>query len=249
MAFPHPRGLLPAEVAFLCEMEQVTVIPRQRLDRLDLLGGPTRPLIPPQRSTLPLWLAILLKRQRRANIMPPPWLYAESLEEILDLETKHFQDSFSPPPQIPPTRQTDHMGMSFYTSSPFVDSCTANAFPTALPYHWFEISEMLLESASDDVPEPDRVRQLLRDLREVRLAKMRKEVEPLTGDGQGVRLDGVGAMEISESRGFVTGVMDGLRKIDASREQGRREREEEERENRRYNNDGDDDNDRDDEMT
>lgn len=38
MAFPHTPGLLPAEVAFLCEMEQITVIPRQRLDRLDLLG-------------------------------------------------------------------------------------------------------------------------------------------------------------------------------------------------------------------
>lgn len=38
MAFPHPAGLLPAEVAFLCEMEQVTIIPRQRLERLDLLG-------------------------------------------------------------------------------------------------------------------------------------------------------------------------------------------------------------------
>jgi len=38
MAFPHSSGLLPAEVAFLCEMELVTIIPRQRLDRLDLLG-------------------------------------------------------------------------------------------------------------------------------------------------------------------------------------------------------------------
>lgn len=38
MAFPHPQGLLPSEVAFLCEMELVTVVPRQRLERLDLLG-------------------------------------------------------------------------------------------------------------------------------------------------------------------------------------------------------------------
>lgn len=38
MAFPHAPGLLPAEVAFLCEMELVTIIPRQRLERLDLLG-------------------------------------------------------------------------------------------------------------------------------------------------------------------------------------------------------------------
>ena len=38
MAFPHQTGLLPTEVAFLCEMELVTIIPRQRLERLDLLG-------------------------------------------------------------------------------------------------------------------------------------------------------------------------------------------------------------------
>lgn len=38
MAFPQTPGLLPIEVAFLCEMELVTVLPRQRLERLDLLG-------------------------------------------------------------------------------------------------------------------------------------------------------------------------------------------------------------------
>ena len=38
MALPLPAGLTPAEVAFLCEMEKVTVIPRQRLDKLKLLG-------------------------------------------------------------------------------------------------------------------------------------------------------------------------------------------------------------------
>lgn len=38
MALPLPQGLTPAEVAFLCEMEMVTVIPRQRLDKLELLG-------------------------------------------------------------------------------------------------------------------------------------------------------------------------------------------------------------------
>ncbi len=177
--------------------------------------------------------------------MPPPWLVSENLEEILEIETKHFKHTFSPPPSIPPTRFTDYTGRSFYASSPFVASCTADANPSALPYHWFEVSELLLDSASDDFTEPDRVRQLLRDLREVRLAKMRKEAEHLSGDGEGTRLDGVGAMEISESRGFITGVMDGLRKIDASREQERRQQEEEAREQARYN----DDDDEDDEMT
>lgn len=96
----------------------------------------------------------------------------------------------------------------------------------ALPYHWLEVGHMLLDAASDDLPEPDQVRRLLKDLREVRMAKMRKGIEVLdtaAAAGGGVALTGVGAMEIGEMRGFVAGVVDGLRKIGASREQARRE--------------------------
>ena len=90
---------------------------------------------------------------------------------------------------------------------------------------------MLLEAASDDLADPDGVRRLLRDLREVRMAKMRAGIEVLSGEGEGVRLDGVGAMEVGESRGFITAVIDGLKKIGKSREEARKEREAEEREN------------------
>lgn len=38
MALSLPPGLTPPEIAFLCEMEMVTVIPRQRLEALELLG-------------------------------------------------------------------------------------------------------------------------------------------------------------------------------------------------------------------
>ncbi len=38
MALPLLPGLTPPEVAFLCEMELVTVIPRQRLEAIQLLG-------------------------------------------------------------------------------------------------------------------------------------------------------------------------------------------------------------------
>lgn len=38
MALPLPSGLTPRETAFLCEMELVTIIPRQRLEGLQLLG-------------------------------------------------------------------------------------------------------------------------------------------------------------------------------------------------------------------
>ncbi len=38
MAFPLPRGITPSEIAFLAEMEMVTIVPRQRLEGLELLG-------------------------------------------------------------------------------------------------------------------------------------------------------------------------------------------------------------------
>lgn len=42
MALPLAAGLTPNEVGFLCEMELVTVIPRQRLEALELLGVSTQ---------------------------------------------------------------------------------------------------------------------------------------------------------------------------------------------------------------
>lgn len=89
---------------------------------------------------------------------------------------------------------------------------------------------MLLEAASDDIAEPDTVRRLMRDLREVRMAKMRAGVGVLEG-GSEVNMNGVGGMEVAEGRAFILGVVDGLRKIGASKEMSRREREAEEREN------------------
>lgn len=50
MALPLPPGLTPAETAFLCENEPIEVVPRQRMESLDLLSVhpslPT-PLHPP----------------------------------------------------------------------------------------------------------------------------------------------------------------------------------------------------------
>jgi GINS complex subunit 2 len=110
-----------------------------------------------------------------------------------------------------------------------------------------ELGEMLLEAASDDFEDPDNVRKLLRGLREVRMAKLRSGVEVLDAGG-GVKMNGVGGMEVGEGRAFVTGVIDGLRfviseqrraehglmndrKIAASREQQRKDRDREELEN------------------
>ena len=59
------------------------------------------------------------------------------------------------------------------------------------------------------------------------MAKMRGSVSAVEGGGV-TSLMGVGALELAEGRGFIVGVMDGLRKLGASRETARRKREEEE---------------------
>ena len=69
---------------------------------------------------------------------------------------------------------------------------------------------MLLDAAPDDVGEPDNLRRLMRDLREVRMAKMRKGIKLLEG-GREINMNGVGGMEVAEARNFIGGVVDGLR--------------------------------------
>lgn len=118
-------------------------------------------------------------------------------------------------------------------SPPFLPSCTQEAPSSYLPYHWLEMSETLLAHAADDIPNSPEVRTLLRDLQEVRAAKMRGSTVHLEGGDGVLNLRGVGAMELAESRGFVLGVVEGVRKLGASAEAGRREEEEEDRVNGR----------------
>ena len=127
-------------------------------------------------------------------------------------------------------------------SHPFLDSATQRANPDALPYHWLEMAHLLLTTASDDIEDADTVTRLIRDLREVRMSKIRKGVEVLDA-GAGVQMSGVGGMEVAECRGFIGGVVDGLRKIGASREQMRRENEAEGGANGYARDDDDDDDD------
>ncbi|EFX05379.1 class 1 alpha-mannosidase [Grosmannia clavigera kw1407] len=259
MALPLPPGITPAEVSFLCEMELVTVVPRQRLDPIHLLGGDTPPLRPPHRAVLPLWLALLLKRQRRASIVAPPWLHPSSLQELVRIETVGSSSSnnnnnnnnsggtedasmFAPPP--PPPRRADGRGGAHAygptVSPPFLPSATADAPAGYLPYHWLELAEILLAHAPDDLPAPPGdVRGLLRDLAEARAAKVRQLAVAAAVASTGtsahlasssqldspplVNLRGIGAMELAESRGLVTAVHNGVRRLGAAAEASRRD--------------------------
>ncbi|KAL2884566.1 Uracil permease [Ceratocystis lukuohia] len=197
------------------------------------MQGATPVLRPPHRANIPLWLALLLKKQRRANIVPPAWMHPESLTQIVHYETSLDTQAFSPPPP-PPTQGDGHGSIRAVNSSsrqvplsaPFLPSCIAQTPSGALPYHWMEMGEILLTQASDDFPSALEVRGLLKDLQEVRAAKMRSSVsaeELGKGSIGGVMsLRGVGAMELAENRGIVISMLDGIRKLGATTEAARR---------------------------
>jgi GINS complex subunit 2 len=69
---------------------------------------------------------------------------------------------------------------------------------------------LILRSASDDITEPDITRRLLRDLREMRLAKARNGVD--TAGDTYVQMDNLGRMEINEIR-FLGQAVDRLRTL------------------------------------
>ena len=101
-------------------------------------------------------------------------------------------------------------------SAPFLrDSSTSRAPDDSLPYHWLELGHLLLTHAADDFEEPDAVRRLIRDLREVRLSKLRKGFKELNPTAA-FNINGVGGMEVAEVRGFIGGVVDGLRYVSCS---------------------------------
>ena len=143
----------------------------------------------------------------------------DGLGHILEIETDdRTAEVLSLPPDLP--QQARGVALeedpylshdSLESSPPFLpDTSTTRAQADALPHHWLELGHLLLTHAADDFEDPDTVRRLLRDLREVRMSKLRKGFKVL-GSGGGVKLNGAGGMEIAEVRGFVGGVVDGLR--------------------------------------
>ncbi|KAK9350991.1 hypothetical protein V1505DRAFT_360453 [Lipomyces doorenjongii] len=189
MAIPAKQvgTFIPAEISFLAENSLVTIIPRQAMESVGLIGGTIPSMRPMRRIEVPIWVAVLLKKQSRCNIVPPNWLSEENLKITYDAEAANM------------TR-----------------------FSANLPWEWVEVGELILGSAPDDLSSPPHViRNLLRDIREVRQAKARAGLKNLNDSY--LQLDNVGAMELNEIRSFVTMAMNQLRIMQGTREGAERQ--------------------------
>lgn len=98
-------------------------------------------------------------------------------------------------------------------------------FSTRLPPNWLEISKIYLTRASDDLQDlVTLLHQILQDIRDIRLLKVNQGLEQLNESN--FTLTGLSLMEVNEMRPFVLRVMDQLRKLSSTRDEGGLEPEE-----------------------
>lgn len=77
MALPRPltSGLLPSEIEYLATSStHVHIVPLTSIDKARFLSGVYGPFRPPQRTLVPLWLALTLKKKGKCYIIPPEWM-------------------------------------------------------------------------------------------------------------------------------------------------------------------------------
>lgn len=84
----NTKTLSAKEVAFLAEQEPIYILPRYTMNGIELIGNDMPKLKALQRREVSLWLAILLKKQNKCNIVIPEWLSLPYLKAKLKEEEK-----------------------------------------------------------------------------------------------------------------------------------------------------------------
>ncbi|KAJ1832503.1 DNA replication protein psf2 [Coemansia sp. RSA 2711] len=79
-------GFTMPELEHLAQCEDVTIVPLYRMDRLELVRGTVGPFRPPQKTQVPLWLAVMLKQSNRCRIVAPKWLSYTHLRSLCKQE-------------------------------------------------------------------------------------------------------------------------------------------------------------------
>ncbi|KAL3858772.1 hypothetical protein ACJMK2_009025 [Sinanodonta woodiana] len=77
--------------------------------------------------------------------------------------------------------------------------------------HYMEITQLLLKHAPDDIPHADETRTLIKDLWDLRMAKLRSSIDTFVrGDATHAKLNHLTLMELNTVRPFLTNSLDQL---------------------------------------
>ncbi|GAB2299847.1 DNA replication complex GINS protein PSF2, variant 2 [Dionaea muscipula] len=84
-----------------------------------------------------------------------------------------------------------------------------------LPFHYVEISKLLVDHARDDIPDIYMVRSLIEDIRDVRFHKVENGLETISARTHAVKLKNLSAMEVNIVRPFVARTLQAFYKHDS----------------------------------
>ena len=126
------KSITAAENEILAEETLITISSNVNHPAFSFISGTFGPLLAGMPCSVPLWLAVTLRKRGKCTILTPDWMSVQSLEQ--NIANERNQDIWEP-----------------------------------LPFHYREISHLLLNQARDDVPNPDKVQVLLQDLENVRM--------------------------------------------------------------------------------
>ncbi|KAK8964663.1 DNA replication complex GINS protein PSF2 [Platanthera guangdongensis] len=84
-----------------------------------------------------------------------------------------------------------------------------------LPFHYVEMSKLLLDNAHEDIPDIYMVRSLIEDIRDVRFHKVETGLETISGRTHAVKLKNLSAMEVNIVRPFMVRALQAFYKHDS----------------------------------
>ncbi|CAM6128224.1 unnamed protein product [Calypogeia fissa] len=84
-----------------------------------------------------------------------------------------------------------------------------------LPFHYVEISRLLLDNARDDIDDVYLVQSLIEDVRNVRFHKVQAGLQTLKGKQHAVKLKNLSAMEVNLIRPFIVRALQSFYKHDS----------------------------------
>lgn len=95
------------------------------------------------------------------------------------------------------------------------DDETNSELFTKLPNeHFQEISQILLNQAPDDIPNADNIRTMIKDILDIRVAKLRSSIDKFVKlKATYARLDNLTQMEINTVRNFLTSALDHMNNL------------------------------------
>lgn len=76
----------PDEIEFLGDTDDITIIPTFNNASMPMIAGEIGPFRAGIPISLPLWIAIHLKQQKKCKIQPPDWMDVNHLEALKEEE-------------------------------------------------------------------------------------------------------------------------------------------------------------------